>query len=251
MRAGPVGIQRERRPLGSPRLASAEAAKYEQQKIARYQQGEMKVPWDPSTWNSFAGARKVRLQGLRGLDNWSKDLTSPRLQAAERAQYENQKIARYNQGETVESWDPTTWHNVVGARSARMQGLYQNTEPWNLDSTDNRLQAAEKKAYYKLRSDRYERHETSNMKYPSDETWQMPNARGARKVGLYQVMMAPEEAQGLYQVPREGWQADGTDSHLALAEKRKYMRNEWQRFTRGESDGPSAFWGNDMSNLGV
>ena len=56
----------------------------------------------------------------------------------------------------------------------------------------------------------------------------MPNARGARKVGLYQVMMAPEEAQGLYQVPREGWQADGTDSHLALAEKRKYMRNEWQ-----------------------
>jgi len=73
------------------------------------------------------------VQALHSVNNWNLDLTSPRLQAAEKAQYEQQQMARYNQGEEQVSWDPTTWHNVVGARKVRMQGLSQASEPWNLD----------------------------------------------------------------------------------------------------------------------
>ena len=61
-----------------------------------------------------------RMQALR-MNQWKLDLTSPRLQAAEQSKYDQQKIARYNLGEEVKEWDPTTWHNVVGARPARMQ----------------------------------------------------------------------------------------------------------------------------------
>ena len=64
-----------------------------------------------------------------------------------------------------------------------MRGLYQNDEPWNLDSSANRLQQAEKKAYYKLQADRYNRGE-SDHKYPASETWQMPMVRTARMTGL-------------------------------------------------------------------
>jgi hypothetical protein len=60
------------------------------------------------------------MQALR-MNQWKLDLTSPRLQAAEQSKYDQQKIARYNLGEEVKEWDPTTWHNVVGARPARMQ----------------------------------------------------------------------------------------------------------------------------------
>ena len=156
------------------------------------------------------------MQALRQ-GNWNLDLASPRLQATEQAKYDQQKIARYNQGEENVAWDPTTWHNIVGARKVRMQGLSQANEPWNLDNESRRLQAqilekchlwcfsavnalkaltfesvrhalqeAEKKKYYELRKERYERGETSHGKYPASEDWIMPSAHGARKMGLYQ-----------------------------------------------------------------
>ena len=183
------------------------------------------------------------VQALRGVNNWNLDLTSPRLQAAEQKEYQQQKVARYNAGEEVKEWDPTTWHNVVGARAgaAHMQGLSmslskQPQEAWSLDDTSSRLKDAEKKKYYQLRRERYDRGESQQLPYPSDETWIMPSARAARLSGLYQQPFA------------NGWQADDTSDRLARAEKKAYMKNEAQRFSRGESDGPSP-WNGDWQTV--
>ena len=42
------------------------------------------------------------------------------VQAAEQAKYDQQKIARYGAGEENVAWEPTTWHNVLGARKAAL-----------------------------------------------------------------------------------------------------------------------------------
>jgi len=207
------------------RHAHNQNAQYWEQQNQGIQEGLL----DPM--HTFAAPR--RTQALRGVKNWNLDLASPRLQAAEKAQYERQKIARYNQGEEDVAWDPTTWHNVLGARKVRMQGLSQANEPWNLDGASSRLQDAEKKKYYQLRKERYNRGETNHGKYPSDEQWIMPSARGGRKMGLYQQPFA------------EGWKVDEGSARLQRAEKHAYLKNERQRFDRGESDGPSPWNGYD------
>lgn len=115
---------------------------------------------------------------------WNTGVTSSRLQDAEHAKYDRMNTDRYLRGEVAVPWDPMSWKNgPVASAQSRMQGLYQNDEPWNLDSSANRLQQAEKKAYYKLQADRYNRGE-SDHKYPASETWQMPMVRTARMTGL-------------------------------------------------------------------
>merc|ERR1712205_66900 len=123
------------------------------------------------------------------------------------AKYDRMNTDRYLRGEVAVPWDPMSWKNgPVASAQSRMQGLYQNDEPWNLDSSANRLQQAEKKAYYKLQADRYNRGE-SDHKYPASETWQMPRVRTARMTGL------------AYAPPAE-WKLDQEPRNLELAEKR-------------------------------
>jgi hypothetical protein len=214
--------------LWSPKNELKDKAREREQYWQQQNQGIEEGLLDPM--DTFAAPR--RMQALRGTNgNWQLDLTSPRLQAAEQARYDKQEVERYNLGEEVKSWDPTTWHNVVGARKFRMQGLSQANEPWNLDASSGRLQDAEKKAYYKLRKERFERGETNHGKYPSDEDWVMPAARGARMTGLF--------AQPF----DDGWKVDETSARLKRAEKKAYLKNEAQRYFRGESDGPSPWNG--------
>jgi len=279
--------------LWSPKNELRDKARQREQYWQQQNQGIEEGLLDPM--DTFAAPR--RMQALRGTNgNWQLDLTSPRLQAAEQAKYDKQEVDRYNLGEEVKSWDPTTWHNVVGAHKIRMQGLSsQANEPWNLDASSGRLQDAEKKAYYKLRKERFERGETNHGKYPSDEEWIMPAARGVRTQGLSLMSQAGEpwnldassgrlqdaEKKAYYKLRKErfergetnhgkypsdedwvmpaargarmtglfaqpfddGWKVDETSARLKRAEKKAYLKNEAQRYFRGESDGPSPWNG--------
>lgn len=180
--ASSFGVSRaQTQGLWSPKNELRDKARQREQYWQQQNQGIEEGLLDPM--DTFAAPRRV--QALRGVNNWQLDLTSPRLQAAEQAKFDSQEVARYKLGEEVKSWDPTTWHNVVGARKIRTQGLSQANEPWNLDASSGRLQNAEKKAYYKLRKERYERGETNHGKYPADEEWIMPASHGARMQGLF------------------------------------------------------------------
>ena len=216
--ASSVGVPRaQTQGLWSPKNELRDKARQREQYWQQQNQGIEEGLLDPM--DTFAAPRRV--QALRGVNNWQLDLTSPRLQAAEQAKFDSQEVARYKLGEEVKSWDPTTWHNVVGARKIRTQGLSQANEPWNLDASSGRLQNAEKKAYYKLRKERYERGETNHGKYPADEEWIMPSARGVRMQGLSQA--------------NEPWNLDASSGRLHDAEKKAYYKLRKERYERGET----------------
>jgi hypothetical protein len=59
----------------------------------------------------------------------------------------------------------------------------------------------------------------------------MPSARGARTMGLSQQPFS------------EAWKVDSESRRLQRAEKHAYLKNEAERYFRGESDGPSPWNG--------